>query len=573
MNPPTPTAILAAALMLRLSPLALGAVSDPLPPPASPPPNATAAPNPNALLPIHLDGRLTEPAWRDADALRAFVFPWSDRTPPTTVFRATADAERLYFAFEASDDDIVVQDRFANESTVDLEDRVELFFARDPQLTQYFCIEIDPRGRVHDYAARTYRTFDSAWNCPGLRTAAHIHPRGYTVEAAIPLPALAASLGRPVAPGDTLRVGIFRAEFRQQALGDQPDNWLSWVRPNTPTPDFHQPSAFADWRVPRAPQSPTSFFRTRGVVLVPEDLPGADWPERAARSGLTTIALHHGTSPAHVADFIRSPPGTEFLAACARLGLHLEFELHAMRELLPRDRFATDPDLFRMDDTGRRTPDANLCVHSEQALHIVATNALRLARQLPPTTSRYFLWGDDGLPWCRCPRCRDWSDSDQALILENHLARALRTLDPSAQLAHLAYANTLPAPSRVKPDPGVFLEFAPIHRRYDLPYAQQTGPDAKDALARLDENLRVFPASTAQALEYWLDVSRFSQWKRPAIALPWHRHVCTADASTYAQFGIAHVTTFAVWIDADYLKRFGEPAAVPEYGAILEHTP
>jgi hypothetical protein len=244
-----------------------------------------------------------------------------------------------------------------------------------------------------------------------------------------------------------------------------------------------------------------------------------------------------------------------------------------MRELLPRALFPAQPAWFRMNAQGTRTPDANLCVHSDRALATVATNALRLARQLPPTTSRYFFWGDDAQPWCRCPRCREFSDSDQALLLENRLVRELRTLDPAAQLAHLAYANTLAAPTRVQPAPGVFLEFAPIARRYDVPYAQQTGAEAKDALQRLQENLRVFPAATAQALEYWLDVSRFSQWRRPALKLPWRPDVLAADAQTYARLGLRHVTTFAAWIDADYVQRFGEPVAVQEYGHLLGQRP
>ena len=184
-----------------------------------------------------------------------------------------------------------------------------------------------------------------------------------------------------------------------------------------------------------------------------------------------------------MASFVESARGQEFLGECARLGLQVEYELHAMRDLLPRDLFAGHPEWFRMDEQGKRTPDANLCVSSEPALEIVATNALRLARRLRPTTNRYFFWGDDGVAWCRCPSCGGFSDSEQALLLENRIAGELRKLDPGAELAHLAYANTLTPPAKVKPAPGVFLEFAPIHRRYDVPCARQTGPEAKDALS------------------------------------------------------------------------------------------
>ncbi len=521
------------------------------------------------ILPIQIDGQLLEPAWREAKTVTRFVYPWSKKAAPKTEFRALIDKECLWLSFEVEDHDIVVAGDFSGESSVDQEDRVEIFFAAGNALTRYYCLEIDPLGRVHDYAASSYRKFDSEWNCPGLRAAARIGKRGYTVEAAIPLQTLTDLLGRPVSPGTTLRIGLFRAEFGHGAQRPENEKWISRVKPDSANPDFHVPSAFFDWRLPRSQAAGPEVFRTRGVVLVPADLPGANWPMRASRAGLTTIALHHGTSTESVAKFIESPEGQQFLAECSRLGLHVEYELHAMRDLLPREMFASHPEWFRMKESGQRSPDANLCVNSQPALTIVATNAIRLARRLPPTTHRYFFWGDDGLPWCRCPNCSALSESDQALLLENRIIAELRKLDPGAELAHLAYANTLEPPTKVKPAPGVFLEFAPIRRRYDLPYATQTGPETKDALSALSRNLAVFPKATAQVLEYWLDVSRFSQWKRPAVVLPWNARVLTEDAETYARLGIRNVTTFAAWIDADYVKRFGEPDEVRQYGKTL----
>ena len=175
------------------------------------------------------------------------------------------------------------------------------------------------------------------------------------------------------------------------------------------------------------------------------------------------------------------------------LGLEVEYELHAMKELLPRRLFRKDEGLFRMDETGQRNPDANLCVHSQAALEIAAENAVAIARTLRPTTGRYFYWGDDGKPWCRCPECEGLSDSDQATLLENHLLRALRGHDPRASLAHLAYLNSLSPPAKVKPEPGVFLEYAPIKRRYDTPYEKQSDPGQPDGLSALDANLAGVP--------------------------------------------------------------------------------
>src|SRR3954471_18634928 len=86
---------------------------------------------------------------------------------------------------------------------------------------------------------------------------------------------------------------------------------------------------------------------TRGVVLVPEDLSLADWPERAKAAGLTTLGIHHQHSPQAVIDWVKADAGQRFLRACARLGLEVEYELHAMRELLPRRLFDRSPEFFR----------------------------------------------------------------------------------------------------------------------------------------------------------------------------------------------------------------------------------
>jgi hypothetical protein len=241
------------------------------------------------------------------------------------------------------------------------------------------------------------------------------------------------------------------------------------------------------------------FLSTRGVVLVPEDLTLTDWPQRAKRAGLTTIGIHHQNSPQAIIKWIKTDAGQRFHEACRRLGLEVEYELHAMKELLPRSLFDKSPDLFRMDDKGNRNPVANCCPHSDRALELIAENSVAIARTLRPTTGRYFFWGDDGQPWCFCPECRGLIPSEQALLVEKRILLALWGIDPRATLAHLAYANTLSPPRAAKPDPGVFLEYAPIKRRYDIPYKQQTARDQPDALSALDANLEVFPADTLRS--------------------------------------------------------------------------
>jgi hypothetical protein len=190
----------------------------------------------------------------------------------------------------------------------------------------------------------------------------------------------------------------------------------------------------------------TSTLKTRGVVLIPEDLTLPNWPRRAKQAKLTTIAIHHQNSPQAVIDWIKSDAGQQFLEECQSCGLHVEYELHAMKELLPRTLFDSRPELFRVNEQGQRSADANCCVHEHDALELIAENACRIAKLLRPTTGRYFYWGDDGQPWCQCSKCRELSPSEQALIVENHMVGALRSDDSRAQLAHLAYSNTLAPP-------------------------------------------------------------------------------------------------------------------------------
>lgn len=247
-----------------------------------------------------------------------------------------------------------------------------------------------------------------------------------------------------------------------------------------------------------------------------------------------------------------------------------------MKDLLPHELFGKNSEMFRMDTDGNRVGDYNCCVHSKEGLEVICQNAVAYGRILRPTTGRYFYWIDDVKPMCHCPKCRGLSDSEQALILENAIIAALRKEDPKGSLAHLCYVGTLEPPKQVKPIPGVFLEFAPIERSWAHPLKDTEAvgrsirgrgkmPHGK-TLDYLDANLEVFASETAQVLEYWLDVSLHSNWTRPAKQLAWTPAVFRSDLETYAKRGIRHITSFAAWIDGDYVERFGHPEFVSEYG-------
>lgn len=318
---------------------------------------------------------------------------------------------------------------------------------------------------------------------------------------------------------------------------------------------------------------PQSHYQMKGVILDPTDLTSVEWVKMAAENGINTIGTHMAPGCkamcAEISEFILSEKGQAFLAECEKYGIDVEHQLHAMKELLPRELFAEDSTMFRMNEEGRRVADVNCCVHSERALEIIVKNAVEIAKVLRPTNHRYYYWLDDGQPVCQCPECKDFSPSDQALIIENRIIKGLRELDPEAQLAHLAYHNAVQAPRKVKPVDGIFLEFAPYFRSWEHPLTdlevERRGMTHGENLQCLKDNLEVFDPETAIILEYWLDVSLFSRWKKPAVELPWRRDVFLSDIDTFAKMGVKNVTSFALFMDSDYFSKYST-TPVKEYG-------
>jgi hypothetical protein len=210
---------------------------------------------------IGLDGRADEPAWKEASRDTRFTFPWKPAPAPATEFRALCDGTNLFFTFRVQDPDIVVLDKLRDEEDEVFEDRVEVYLSRDEEMKDYYCFEVDSRGRAFDYRGAYYRRLDTKWSFDGLATKASPLPNGYEIEGCIPLKSLAA-LGFPaIRPGAKIRCGLYRAEFShdrsgrpveqkaslhnlgRKVEGPPPvEEWISWVDPKIKEPDFHVPA-------------------------------------------------------------------------------------------------------------------------------------------------------------------------------------------------------------------------------------------------------------------------------------------------------------------------------------------
>ena len=201
---------------------------------------------------INVDGVADESVWDQANSLLpAIGSPWRNKNPQNTEFKALWDGSTLYYSFILVDADKVSLRDIENELDIGREDRVEIFIANIDRdfgcdLRQYIGLETDYSGRVIDFTAIPYRQFDFSWTAQTHSVASNVAGNSIVVEGAIAIEELA-QLGVSPAEPSQLNVGVFRGDF--SSLTASEPEWLSWVDPETPQPDFHVCSAFGVFRL------------------------------------------------------------------------------------------------------------------------------------------------------------------------------------------------------------------------------------------------------------------------------------------------------------------------------------
>lgn len=317
--------------------------------------------------------------------------------------------------------------------------------------------------------------------------------------------------------------------------------------------------------------------RQRGIVIHDTDC-GEYWAERLEKSGLNTVGIHPaGGIDAHLTlaacmDFVRTERFAAFRRRMEKAGIDVEFEMHALSWILPRDLFSAKPAWFRMEENGERSPRFNCCASDPEALAYIRDRAAVLASAFPSDTHRYHFWIDDvAEARCLCPRCRDLSASDQALILTNAIAEGVRRADPEGETAYLAYCETLNVPERVSPLPYVFLEFAPIARDFDRSLFDPASARNVVQVCRLPALLDFFGKKNAKVLDYWVDNSLFSGWKLPPKEFSLNASVCREDVREYLSRGFSHITSFGCFLGENYRELYGD-APLDGYFRILNEA-
>lgn len=284
--------------------------------------------------------------------------------------------------------------------------------------------------------------------------------------------------------------------------------------------------------------------------------------ERLKESGLDLIGIHPGGGDAaaelldELLEYLKNPEFTAKLDELEENGMELEYELHALNWLLPKEILDEHEDWKRVDGEGKRTHKYNFCVSADGVLDYIADRSYHLATQLGQKSHRYNIWMDDIKDgYCHCDRCKGLSAADQTLMFCHAVLRGLRRYDPEASQSYLAYYDTLETPKTVKPQDGIFLEFAPIERwTHGLTHEW----DAVPAL------VECFGADTAKVLEYWVDNSLFSKWKKPPVKCVLDKEGMKRDLRFYREAGFKDMTSFGLYLGSEYTALHGE-FSIKEY--------
>jgi hypothetical protein len=296
------------------------------------------------------------------------------------------------------------------------------------------------------------------------------------------------------------------------------------------------------------------------LLIHPEEL-SREWVDRLVLQGVEILGLHPvgGNSAAESArrlmTQVEDPHFRELIDYAWEKGLQVEYELHAASFLLPRELFESHPEYFRLEN-GQRNPLCNFCVSNSEALEILTDNAVAFAKKLYRSRPYYYFWLDDTrAKYCSCPECQTLSMSDQQMLVMNAMVKKLRAAIPAAKLCFLAYHGTETPPTQIRPEEGIFLEYAPMNRDFGAP-AEAVSQEAKENIAKL---IGYFGTEDATVLEYWYDNSMFSKWTKPPKAFTPRNDLIPGDLRWYESLGFEHIASFACYLGEDYVNLHGQP--------------
>jgi hypothetical protein len=198
---------------------------------------------------ILIDGRLNEVAWKSADPVGEFQFPWwKEGKKEGTAAKMLWDDNYLYVSFVCEDEHIWAEHE-ERDSPVYRDDCVEVFISPNPDsLNQYYNVEMNVKGVSLDFYHANVGSKEP-WD-PELRIATSIEgtlnddsdvDRFWILEVAIPFEAYSnVAKNTPPLAGNEWRLNLNR-------LGGQTNPQHSqWSPSRTAEVSFHAPEFFGE---------------------------------------------------------------------------------------------------------------------------------------------------------------------------------------------------------------------------------------------------------------------------------------------------------------------------------------
>lgn len=181
-------------------------------------------------------------SWDKAAKIDDFSYPWQKEKAPKTIFYSYYDDNYIHFRFVAFGPKPLIFVRNNNKLEVIESERVEIFFRSDDKMNPYYCLEMDPLGRVLDYKAELYRKFQRNWQWPeSLMIKTTITNENYSLQGRISLNVLKEL---NLLKDKEIQIGLYRGHCTKIKKKKGFIKWISWIDSKTKTPDFHVPSSF-----------------------------------------------------------------------------------------------------------------------------------------------------------------------------------------------------------------------------------------------------------------------------------------------------------------------------------------
>ena len=192
---------------------------------------------------LNISGKGDDVLWNKAAILDNFVSPWNTDKKSEIIFKELWDRENLFFNFTVFDTEIHIEKKDDSVESIGNSDRVELFFRPDDSLNPYYCLEIDTCSRIMDFIAYPNSNFDFNWDWPqnNLKVKSSINADSFIVEGSISIKSLKRF---NLINNNTIETCVFRAKYKKTQNKTFEPTWITWVNPNTETPNFHISSSF-----------------------------------------------------------------------------------------------------------------------------------------------------------------------------------------------------------------------------------------------------------------------------------------------------------------------------------------